>query len=160
MAKVLVHDPIAAAKATGGCTFEPFGCGPNGIVGWWTFTPDPALAVGLGEVFDGARDAIYLPTIRKDGVAVAGDVVENLKARARALGLQKIAQAAGMWVLSDDDSIPAELRGTIQAETIWIYWSREPTDRAALAALAEDVKVLAAQDCVAREEAGELVFTG
>jgi len=48
-----VFDPVAAALKTGGCTYETFGCRENGFVGWWTFTPDSALASEIGQVFDG-----------------------------------------------------------------------------------------------------------
>ena len=158
--KTRVFDPVSAAMRTGGCTFEPYGCGENGIVGWWTYTADTEVAMEIGHVFDGVRDAIYLPTLMKTGSPVDHGVVEELKARARALGLKEVSQASGMWVLGDDASIPEALRGTIQSETIWILWTRATVDRAELARLAEDVRSLCHQDAVAREEAGELKFVG
>ncbi len=158
--KTRVFDPVSAAMRTGGCTFEPYGCGENGIVGWWTYTPDAEVATEIGHVFSGARDAIYLPTLQKTGSPVDHSVVEDLKARACELGLTEVSQASGMWVLGEDSAIPESMRGTIQSETIWILWSRNEVNRAALAQLAEDVRSLCHQDAVAREEAGELKFVG
>jgi hypothetical protein len=156
--KTRVFDPVSAAMQTGGCTYEPYGCGENGIVGWWTYTHDTAVASEIGYAFDGERDAMYLPTLQKDGHPVNREVVEQLKDRARQLGLTEVSQASGMWVLGNDDDIPQELRGTIQSETIWIFWCHEKVNRAALAQLAHDVRELCLQDAVAREEAGELLF--
>lgn len=158
--KVRVLDPVTAAKETGGCTYEPWGCGENGIVGWWTYTTNPEIAHRIGQVFNGTRDAIFLPTIQKNGDVVSREIVEQLKVRARLLGLKEVSQASGMWVLGNDESIPHELRGTVQSETIWIFWSQNQIDCAALAQLAEEMVTLCNQDSIAYEIAGELNFVG
>jgi hypothetical protein len=140
--KIRVNNPFLAVGKTGGCTFEPH-------LGWWTqISSEDQLS--LGTPFDGSRDAIYIPTLQKTGPAVSKKVVENLKAKARELGLTEVTQASGMWVLSHN--------GQVQAETIWIFYSRESVNREALSKLAEQIKEEANQDSVAFEDSGTLNF--
>lgn len=130
----------------GGATFEP-------ATGWWSQASENNHQV-LGSPFRSQRDAIYIPTLQKNGHPVAEQVVNSLKIQAVALGLTSITQAAGMWVLSDT--------GEVQTETIWIAYSAIPIEaskRPALRMLAETTKILANQDEVAREESGRLFFT-
>lgn len=142
--KTRVFDPFAAVLESGGCTFEPES-------GWWTQTESGADACRLGTLFAEDRDAMYIPTLRKDGAPVGHGVVESLKTRARALGLVCEICAAGMWVLSTT--------GEVQTETIWIF-AGQCSDRNALRALAYAIRQMATQDCVAWEEVGVLKFTG
>jgi len=144
--KIYLHDPFIAVSAMGGATFEP-------ATGWWSQASD-LNHQQHGTPFRSERDAIYIPTLQKNGRPVAEEVVISLKIQASALGLTSITQAAGMWVLSET--------GQVQAETIWIAYSATPIaghKRPALKALAETTKILANQDEVAREEAGRLYFT-
>lgn len=142
--KTRVFDPFAAVHESGGCTFEPES-------GWWTQLDSERDARRLGTPFADSRDALYIPTLQKDGTPVAHAVVETLKARSRSLGLVKEICAAGMWVLSGT--------GEVQTETIWIF-AGKCRNRNALHALAYAVRQLATQDCVAWEEQGCLNFTG
>jgi hypothetical protein len=141
--KYLVHSPIEAAARTGGCTFEPG-------VGWWTFSSSPAPE--LGDVIEGTRDALYIPTLEKSGAPVASDKIEGIKARAQGLGFNRLACARGMWVLSET--------GEAQVEVIWIAWCDQvaETIRGLLPSLAREIRELTNQDCVAWEEGGELRF--
>jgi len=147
--KIRPENPFVAVKATGGSTFEP-------ALGWWTQAGDENQ-LHLGSAFASHRDALYIPTIQKTGVPVDEGTVGYLKQRARELGLDRLTQAAGIWVLSTT--------GEIQAETIWIAYSgngmaSQTVDREKLAELAAVVKNSANQDAVAWEEDGELKFTG
>jgi len=144
--KVALNAPFEAVKVMGGATFEPG-------TGWWSQASEKSHQQ-FGTPFRSERDAIYIPTLQKNGHPVAEEVVNSLKTQASALGLTSITQAAGMWVLSDT--------GEVQAETIWIAFSSNPIadeKRPALRALAETTKILANQDEVAREENGRLYFT-
>jgi len=102
--KTQVFDPFAAVRETGGCTFEPH-------IGWWTQCESAPQAKELGRPFAGKRDAIYIPTLQKDGRSVSSETIENLKQEARELGLSKTSRASGMWVLSETNEV--------QTETIW-----------------------------------------
>lgn len=135
-----------AVAAMGGATFEPG-------IGWWSQASEKNHQK-YGNPFRSVRDAIYIPTLQKNGQPVAEEVVHSLKTQASALGLTSITQAAGMWVLSET--------GEVQAETVWICYSQNPVaaeKRQALKALASTIKVLANQDDVAWEEMGRLNFT-
>ena len=130
----------------GGATFEPG-------LGWWS-QASKVNHQQFGSPFRSGRDAIYIPTLQKNGQPVAEEVVHSLKTQASALGLTSLTQAAGMWVLSET--------AEVQTETIWIAFSSDPISaekRPALRALAETTKILANQDEVAREENGRLFFT-
>jgi hypothetical protein len=141
--KTRVFDPFAAVAESGGCTFEP-------ELGWWTQVPSAEQAGELGMPFPGQRDAIYIPTLQKNGEPVSEEVVANLKERAEKLGLTHITRAAGMWVLSET--------GEVQSETIWIAYGDRASSHDDLAEFAAHIRVAANQDCVAREVAGELFF--
>ncbi len=144
--KIALQNPFQAVAAMGGATFEPG-------TGWWSQASENSHQQ-FGRPFLSERDAIYIPTLQKNGHPVDETVVSSLKIQAAALGLTSITQAAGMWVLSDT--------GEVQTETIWIAYSSSPIaveKRPALRALAETIKILANQDEVAREEAGRLYFT-
>lgn len=141
--KTLTFDPFIAVRKTGGCTFEP-------DIGWWTQCESASQAEELGRPFVGKRDAIYIPTLQKDGHPVSSKTVESLKEEARALGLTKISRASGMWILSKT--------GEVQVETIWILFAEQPVDRIKLKNLAVKIERVANQDCVAREEDGKLHF--
>jgi hypothetical protein len=143
--KTRVNDPLVAAATTGGCSFEP-------AIGWWTYTTDPAQAKELGHQFEDGRDALYIPTIQKNGVPVDTEVIEKIKARARQLGLNNFACARGMWILSTT--------GEAQVEVIWIAWATSCELRDLLPALAKEIRSATNQDCVAWEEGGTLKFTG
>lgn len=142
--KTRVFDPFAAVRETGGCTFES-------DVGWWTQCESAPQADKLGRPFAGKRDAIYIPTLQKDGYPVASEMIESLKKEARALGLTRTSRASGMWVLSET--------GEVQAETIWVLFAEQSVNRVKLKKLAVKIERVANQDCVAREEDGELQFT-
>ncbi len=142
--KTQVFDPFAAVRETGGCTFEPH-------LGWWTQCESALQAEELGRPFAGKRDAIYIPTLQKDGRPVASETVESLKKEARDLGLDKTSHASGMWVLSETNEV--------QAETIWFLFAEHSVNRTQLKNLAVKIERVANQDCVAREEDGELKFT-
>ena len=146
-------DPIAAAKEFGGVTFEPRMSVCPGRLGWWTYTPGRDTVPALVP-----RCAVYLPTIQKNGTPVSTGTVSELKARAAGLGLRIFSQACGMWTLGDDPSIPAELRGTIQAETIWIACGEDAVPEGELRALAEEIRKRCNQDCVAYEVTGHVGF--
>lgn len=144
--KVALNAPFEAVKVMGGATFEPG-------TGWWSQASEKSHQQ-FGTPFRSERDAIYIPTLQKNGHPVAEEVVNSLKTQASALGLISLTQAAGMWVLSNT--------GEVQTETIWIAYSSSPiaaSKRPALKALAETTKILANQDEVAREESGQLFFT-
>ena len=145
MIKTQVFDPFVAVRETGGCTFEPH-------LGWWTQCESASQAKKLGRPFVGKRDAIYIPTLQKDGYPVASEIVENFKKEARELGLNKTSRASGMWVLSETNEV--------QAETIWVLFAEQSVNRTQLKKLAVKIKRVANQDCVAREENGRLQFTG
>jgi hypothetical protein len=144
--KVLLNCPYGSVKDTGGATFEPG-------TGWWS-QASKVEHQHIGTPFCSERDAIYVPTLQKNGHPVAEEMVIGLKAQASALGLTSVTQAAGMWVLSET--------GEVQAETIWICYNTDPipaSQRPALKTLAHAIQVLANQDCVAWEEHGHLRFT-
>lgn len=142
--KTQVFDPFAAVRETGGCTFES-------NLGWWTQCESAPQAERLGRPFAGKRDAIYIPTLQKDGHPVASETVESLKKEARELGLDKTSRASGMWVLSETNEV--------QAETIWVLFAEQSVNRIQLKNLAVKIERVANQDCVAREEDGKLQFT-
>lgn len=144
--KIYLSNPFMAVAAMGGATFEPG-------TGWWSQASEKSHQQ-FGMPFRSERDAIYIPTLQKNGHPVAEGVVVSLKTQASALGLTSITQAAGMWVLSET--------GEVQTETIWIAYSATQIaaeKRPALRALAETTKILANQDEVAREEGGRILFT-
>jgi len=142
--KTQVFDPFTAVRETGGCTFEP-------DLGWWTQCKSASQAKKLGRPFTGKRDAIYIPTLQKDGHPVSFETIESLKEEARELGLGKTTRASGMWVLSETNEV--------QAETIWVLFTEQSVNRAQLKNLAVKIERVANQDCVAREEDGQLQFT-
>lgn len=142
--KTRVFDPFAAVRESGGCTFEP-------EIGWWTQVQSVEMAQRIGAPFAGRRDAIYIPTLQKNGQPVSEETVSGLKERAKELGLSHITRAAGMWVLSHN--------GEVQSETIWIASGQEAQPKECLIALASDIQCDANQDCVAYEVGGELNFT-
>ena len=141
--KTRVFDPFAAVRESGGCTYEPG-------IGWWTYVSSTVQANKLGVPFASARNAIYIPTLQKSGEPVSEETITALKRRARLLGLTHITRATGMWVLSET--------GEIQSETIWIAYGDHVISERALANFAAYICVVANQDCVAREVAGELQF--
>lgn len=141
--KIRPANPFVAVKATGGSTFEP-------ALGWWTQAGNDEH-LQFGSAFPSRRDALYIPTIQKSGQPVDEGIIQYLKQRARELGLDRLTQAAGIWVLS--------ITGEIQAETVWIAYGDHAVDREKLAELAAAVKNAANQDAVAWEEDGELRFT-
>ncbi len=146
--KLRPSNPFTAVRETGGATFEP-------ALGWWT-QAGSREHIALGSAFASHRDALYIPTLQKTGEPVDFGIVQYLKGRARDLGLDRITQAAGIWVLSET--------GEVQAETVWIaYASNSKASRAVdhekLAEMATVVKNAANQDAVAWEEDGELKFT-
>lgn len=141
--KTQVFDPFAAVCESGGCTFEP-------QVGWWTQVPKADLAARLGRPFADSRDAIYIPTIQKNGCPVAPATVAAAKAAAAAIGLNHITRATGMWVLSHT--------GEVQSETVWIAYGAQATSLEAVTNLARDIRARANQDAVAFECDGYLNF--
>jgi hypothetical protein len=64
--KVMVKDPVEAARRFGGATWEPG-------VGWWTFTT--SQSDGMSMVRGHVRDAIYVPTRQKGGETLESSVV-------------------------------------------------------------------------------------
>lgn len=136
-------NPFATVKVCGGSTFEP-------TVGWWAQVGEESQ-IHLGIPFASKRDAIYIPTIQKNGEAVDEGMVTYLKSRAVELGLTTLTQASGMWVLS--------ATGEVQTETVWIAYADHSVKSEALAELAQTIKNAANQDAVAWEENGELKFT-
>jgi len=56
-----------------------------------------------------------------------------------------------MWVLSETNEV--------QAETVWVLFAEQSVNRAQLKNLAVKIERVANQDCVAREEDGQLQFT-
>lgn len=142
--KTKVFDPFAAVRESGGCTFEP-------ETGWWTQVQTPEVAERLGVPFAGQRDAIYIPTLQKNGAPVSKETITELKKCAGELGLTHTTSAAGMWVLSTT--------GEVQSETIWIAYGDRTNSEDGLASLAAHIRESANQDCVAYERRGELNFT-
>jgi len=142
--KIRVADPKTAATLTGGCTFET-------EVGWWTYADQ--LQPEIGKSFDGERDALYIPTLQKNGEPVSEADIVHFKARARELGFTELTGAAGMWILSET--------GEAQVEHVWIAWAKKISKevRAIMPALAEEIKNVTNQDSVAWENGGELNFT-
>jgi hypothetical protein len=112
-------DPIAAARAFGGVTFEIpsrdalLGDCEDVRVGWWTYAAGSRAAVTAD-----ARFAVFIPTIQKDGNPVPRETIQALKREAVELGLTGLSQASGVWILGSDESIPEHLRGSAQAETM------------------------------------------
>lgn len=146
--KIRVADPKKAAGMTGGCTLEV-------EIGWWTYADEADdSAKELGVVFEDNRYAFYLPTLQKNGEPVSEEAINELKAKANELGFNKISSASGMWIFSET--------GEAQVEFIWIMWTKEITDevKQQIPDLAQEIKVLTNQDCVAWENAGSLHFTG
>lgn len=144
--KIRVTNPKEAAATTGGCTFEV-------EVGWWTCSNQPEVHSGLGKLFDGERDALYIPTLQKTGEPVDEADIIRFKERAKELGFTELSAASGMWILSETNEA--------QVEYIWICWTRKVSDkvRAEMSALAEEIKQVTNQDCVAWENGGQLNFT-
>lgn len=145
--KIRVSDPKEAAGMTGGCTLEV-------SIGWWTYVPDGELSpMSDGKVFEDHRDALYIPTLQKDGNPVSEEAIAELKAKARELGFSETSSASGMWILSET--------GEAQVEFIWILWSNTVSGevRSQLPDLAENIKQYTNQDCVAYEVDGSLQFT-
>lgn len=146
--KLHPRNPFSAVAETGGATFEP-------SLGWWSQAGDESH-LRHGSAFVSHRDALYIPTIQKSGEPVDAGIVDYLKGRAHELGLDRLTQAAGIWVLSKT--------GEVQAETVWIAYAGNGETapsvcREKLAELAVVVKNAANQDAVAWEEDGELKFT-
>lgn len=144
--KIRVTNPKEAAVTTGGCTFEV-------EVGWWTYTDQPDEHKGLGKLFAGERDALYIPTLQKTGEPVAEADIVSFKERAAKLGFTEISGASGMWILSET--------GEAQVEHIWICWAKSVGEkvRAKMSELAQEIKQATNQDCVAWENSGKLQFT-
>lgn len=138
--------PLDAALQAGGCTMEP-------EIGWWTFSTEPMNGIGdeLAKKI-GTRDALYIPTLQKNGLPVDTEQIRNLKTHAKSLGFLNETPASGMWVLSET--------GEVQIEYIWILWVSEISKevRQELPALAEQIKNLTNQDSVAYELGGKLNF--
>jgi hypothetical protein len=141
--KYKANDPLAAALKAGGCTLEPES-------GWWTYSADHLQ--GIGKKIKGVRDALYIPTLQKNGMPVATEHIESLKAHAKSLGFENETAASGMWVLSET--------GEVQIEYIWILWTEKigAKIRKNLGNLAEKIKNLTNQDSVAYELGGKLNF--
>ena len=139
--KIKLENPFEAVRFTGGATFEP-------EIGWWSQVDNTSTT--YGTAFEGMRDAIYIPTLQKNGRPVDQSTTETLKQQAADLGLTTLTQAAGMWVLSDTQEV--------QTETIWIAYATQADDPEQLGKLAEKIKLLANQDAVAFEKAGVLNF--
>lgn len=144
--KYQANTPEGAALATGGCTMEP-------ELGWWTYSIEPMTGVGdeLAEKI-GVRDALYIPTLQKNGLPVDPEQIRKLKNHAKSLGFSNETPASGMWVLSET--------GEVQIEYIWILWTEKIGDevRKDLGQLAEEIKELTNQDSVAYELGGKLNF--
>ena len=140
------NSPLDAALQAGGCTMEP-------EIGWWTFSPEPISGIGdeLAKKV-GVRDALYIPTLQKNGLPVDTEQIRKLKTHAKALGFSNETAASGMWVLSET--------GEVQIEYIWILWMEKVSKevRQQLPSLAGEIKNLTNQDSVAYELGGELNF--
>lgn len=144
--KIRVSDPKLAASMTGGCTLEV-------NIGWWTYVPDDeSRPVSDGKVFEDNRDALYIPTLQKDGNPVSEEAIAKLKANAQELGFTETSSASGMWILSETSEA--------QVEFIWILWSSKISEeiRQQLPELAKKIKINTNQDCVAYEVGGKLNF--
>jgi len=122
-------------------------------IGWWTFSTDPIKSIGdkLAKKI-GTRDALYIPTLQKNGLPVDAEQIRELKTHAKSLGFLNETPASGMWVLSET--------GEVQIEYIWILWTERVSKevRQKLPALAEQIKNLTNQDSVAYELGGVLNF--
>ncbi len=144
--KYETFDPQGAALKAGGCTMEP-------EIGWWTFSPEPISGIG-SELADGVgvRDALYIPTLQKNGLPVDLEQIFQLKKNAKSLGFSNETPASGMWVLSET--------GEVQIEYVWILWVSEVSKevRQEIPLLAEEIKNLTNQDSVAYELGGILNF--
>lgn len=142
--KIRVADPKSAAALTGGCTFET-------EVGWWTYSDQPRPEIG--KTLNGERDAIYIPTLQKNGEPVSEADIVRFKSRAKGLGFTELTGAAGVWILSTT--------GEAQVEHIWIAWVKKISEevRAIMPKLAEEIKFATNQDCVAWENGGKIQFT-
>lgn len=138
--------PLDAALKAGGCTMEP-------EIGWWTFSSEPMIGIGdeLAEKV-GVRDAIYIPTLQKNGLPVGTRQIEKIKSFARVMGFVNETPASGMWVLSET--------GEVQIEYIWILWTTKTHRKFPryLPVLAERIKMVTNQDSVAYELGGVLNF--
>lgn len=142
--KIRVINPMEAVATTGGCTFEV-------EVGWWTYINQPTK--GLGKPFKGERDALYIPILQKNGQPIVQAEIDNFKGRALKLGFTELSPASGMWILSTT--------GEVQVEHIWICWTESVGEkvRAEMPKLAQEIKQVTNQDCVAWESSGQLHFT-
>ena len=138
--------PLNAALKAGGCTMEA-------EIGWWTFSPKPITGIGdeLAKKV-GVRDALYIPTLQKNGLPVDTEQIRKLKTQAKGLGFNNETAASGMWVLSET--------GEVQIEYIWILWTEKVSKevRQQLPSLAGEIKNLTNQDSVAYELGGKLNF--
>jgi hypothetical protein len=120
-------------------------------MGWWTQAESREEAEKIGSPFSKTRDAIYIPTMRKNGEPIEKGTVEKYKDFAVSLGLDQTTRATGIWILSET--------GEPQVETIWIaYGDSIEGHGALLSKVATQLKDDADQDSVAYELSGLLNF--
>lgn len=141
--KYKINNPLEAALRAGGCTLEP-------EIGWWTYSTDHFS--GLEEKISNNRDALYIPTLQKNGLPVDSGQINCLQNMLKSMGFSHKTPATGMWVLSETNEV--------QIEYIWILWSNKVSDetRDNIASLAEKIKEETNQDSVAYELDGCLFF--
>jgi hypothetical protein len=141
--KIKTKSPIDAAIKTGGCTMEP-------EIGWWTYSTENIPEIG--EEIEECRDALYIPTLQKNGEPVKTALVKKLRENAKKLGFTNETPASGMWVLSET--------GEVQIEYIWILWNTNISEKTQkrLTSFAKKIKKSTNQDCVAYELQGHLNF--
>lgn len=140
--KIICSDPAAAARVTGGVTWE------QGI-GWWTQVPAVASLPGMPLLQ--RRDAIYVPSLQKTGGRICERVRQQIIDSVRDAGLSNISQAVGGWLLSGS--------GSLQTEAVTILYA--PPGRVQknlIGMLVALVHQLANQDAVAYEVDGVLNF--
>jgi hypothetical protein len=143
--KCVLSDPLAQVGRVGGATFV------DGR--WYSFTRDARTAEAFGNIIEESGDAVFIPTLQKDGAPVPPAIIEDLKMEAKTrLGLTEIRSGLGIWILSET--------GEPQLEYVWIASSEtsQRSDPTALRAFAQRVQVLTNQDSVAIEVGGQLEF--
>jgi|GEM_PF-2465724 len=143
--KVKVDDPFEATAKYGGCTGEY-------PIAWWSSTNSGIESNnGQGQPFEDLRNALYIPTLQKDGQPVPKEVIDGFIADAKNLGLNCVNIAMGMWELTGS--------GRVQIEKIWIASDLAlSADKDAIRCLAINIKSRVNQDGVTYEIGGTLYF--
>lgn len=114
-------------------------------VGIWLSSDRTDLPAHLPVVLSD-RDALHLPTVDRVGQALPESLIASFQHAAQEIGLTGTHPARGYWTLSGS--------GELQVERVWIAFSPEPVDPAALFRLAREVLVRGNQDAVACEIRG------